>query len=306
VRTEPTQPERTRYSGWERCYRLSNGLVELVATADVGPRVIHFGALNGPNQFYVQPDELGRTGDPGWRLYGGHRLWQAPEDPNQTYASDNAPVSADARGGRLRLTQPVDPTTGIRKEIELRLAVGAAVARVTHRLHNAGTGAVELAPWAITVMAGGGRALLPLPKRASFPDHIAPTSALVLWPYTELNDPRWRWGKECISLEHDPQRATPQKVGIAHAPGWIGYARDGWLFLKTFEPDRQRPYPDYNSCIQAFVNGHYLEIETLGPLVRLAPGEAVEHVEHWRLFSDVPPLQDDADVARHVWPKLAA
>ena len=36
--------ERTSYGGWPNCYRLSNGLIDLVVTADVGPRIIRLGA----------------------------------------------------------------------------------------------------------------------------------------------------------------------------------------------------------------------------------------------------------------------
>ena len=49
-----------------------------------------------------------------------------------------------------------------------------------------------------------------------------------------------------------------------------------------------------------------LEVETLGPLVALPPGAAVEHVEHWFLFRDVPMPNDDADVDRTLMPKIEA
>lgn len=48
-----------------------------------------------------------------------------------------------------------------------------------------------------------------------------------------------------------------------------------------------------------------LELETLAPLTLLRPGDAVDHVEHWFLFRDVPEPRDDADVDRHVMPRVA-
>jgi hypothetical protein len=62
------------YAGWERCVRLSNGIVELVATMDVGPRIIRFGFIGGDNEFKEYPEMLGKTGGDEWRIYGGHRL----------------------------------------------------------------------------------------------------------------------------------------------------------------------------------------------------------------------------------------
>ncbi|PJB69670.1 MAG: hypothetical protein CO095_09715, partial [Armatimonadetes bacterium CG_4_9_14_3_um_filter_58_7] len=35
--------EQTKYKDFEKCYRMTNGGVELIATSSVGPRVIHFG-----------------------------------------------------------------------------------------------------------------------------------------------------------------------------------------------------------------------------------------------------------------------
>lgn len=39
--------EKVPYGGWQNCYKVSNGVVELVATADVGPRLIRFGFVGG-------------------------------------------------------------------------------------------------------------------------------------------------------------------------------------------------------------------------------------------------------------------
>jgi len=36
--------QKTEYKGWKNCYRVSNGEVELIVTADVGPRVIRTGS----------------------------------------------------------------------------------------------------------------------------------------------------------------------------------------------------------------------------------------------------------------------
>src|SRR5882724_5504614 len=38
---------------------------------------------------------------------------------------------------------------------------------------------------------------------------------------------------------------------------------------------------------ETFTNNEFLEIETLGPMTKLLPGETVEHVAHWALFRNV-------------------
>ena len=47
-----------------------------------------------------------------------------------------------------------------------------------------------------------------------------------------------------------------------------------------------------------------LEVEALGPVVTLQPGDSVEHVEEWLLFRDVPEPYSDADVGKFVLPRL--
>ncbi|HTM49128.1 MAG TPA: hypothetical protein VL285_10620, partial [Bryobacteraceae bacterium] len=65
------------------------------------------------------------------------------------------------------------------------------------------------------------------------------------------------------------------------------YFLRGELFVKQYEADPGRTYPDMGASYETFANGEALELETLGPLERLAPGESLTHVERWRLFRDV-------------------
>ena len=96
--------EVVEFGGWPNCIRLSNERMELIATTDVGPRIIRLGFVGGQNLFKTFDETLGQTGGDEWHSYGGHRLWVAPEDRNRTYAPDNAPVEDffDERCGACR------------------------------------------------------------------------------------------------------------------------------------------------------------------------------------------------------------
>jgi hypothetical protein len=41
------------------------------------------------------------------------------------------------------------------------------------------------------------------------------------------------------------------------------------------------------SAYETFTNGMFLELETLGPIQDVAPGQTIEHREDWTLFRDV-------------------
>lgn len=124
------------YGGWENCFRLSNGRVELVLTGDVGIRIIRFGFAGQENEFYEDPAQLGKVGGTEWRSYGGHRFWHAPEASPRTYSPDNQPVQVNQHGDFVRVTQAVEPLTGLQKELDIFLDEQNPHVKVVHRLTN--------------------------------------------------------------------------------------------------------------------------------------------------------------------------
>ena len=295
--------ETITYQGWPTCYRMRNDLIELIVTGDVGPRIIRCGFVDGENLFYEAPELRGQRGGEAWVNYGGHRLWHAPEAVPRTYAPDNTPITVEALDdGGTRFTQLVEPTTGIEKAMDIRLDADAPRVTVIHRLRNVNLWPVELAPWALSVMAAGGRAIVPLPPRGSHRDNLLPTGSIALWPYTDLRDQRWTWGTQYVLLQQNPDSEKPQKAGFNVPDGWVAYWLRGALFVKTFTPQTGATYPDLGSQVECFTNARMLEVETLGPMTRLEPGAAVEHVEQWHLVADIPEPETDADVDAYVVP----
>jgi hypothetical protein len=292
--------EKTDYKGWKDCYLLTNDIVELIAVADIGPRIIRFGFVGGENQFVEMEETLGLTGGEEWRRYGGHRLWHAPEAQPRTYYPDNHPVPARIESDRLILSQDVEQTTGVKKEIEISLDPSKPKVELVHRLHNHNIWPIEIAPWALTVMAAGGKAIVPLPPRGFHSENLLPTSSIAIWPYTNMSDPRWYWGNQFVFLDQDPSKPSPQKVGFYVVDGWVGYLREGVLFLKLFEFDPQVNYPDRNSNFELFTNDQILELETMGGLVTLAPEEHVSQKETWLLKKDIGRIQTETDAVKVV------
>ena len=65
-------------------------------------------------------------------------------------------------------------------------------------------------------------------------------------------------------------------------------------------------YADFGCNFETFTNEDMLEVESLGPLARIEPGAAVEHVENWFLFRNVPMPANDREVDRNVLPRVGA
>jgi hypothetical protein len=172
------------------------------------------------------------------------------------------------------------PGINLQKEIEVTLAAAGTHVSVTHRIRNVGRDVTEIAPWALSVMAGGGKAILPLPPRAPVAkDRLLPEGVMALWSYTDLADSRWAIGTKYIQLQQNSKpagRFNEQMGGIYNPSGWGAYFRGGHLFVKKTE-----------------VNRGSLELETLGPLQNLEPEQTIEHTEEWWLFKDVPAGEGD-------------
>jgi hypothetical protein len=153
-------------------------------------------------------------------------------------------------------------------------------------------------------MAPGGKAIVPLPPSATHEERLTPANSVTLWAYTDMSDPRWTWGRKHVTLAQDSGATTPQKAGFMVTDGWAAYAREGHLFVKEFDYLEDERYPDFGCSVEVFTDADMLELETLGPLVRLRAGEAVEHVERWRLFRDAPLPAGEADLDAYVLPKI--
>lgn len=302
--------ERTTYRGWQNAYKLRNDHVQVIVLADVGPRIIWYGFCDKENELHEVPADAGLTGGKEFRLYGGHRLWVSPELPG-TYYPDNDRVVVNENGDRARFIAPPEsspPGNDLQKEMEITLARETSEVTIHHRVTNRGTRTAHIAPWTPTMMRPGGRAILPFSPRAAMDnDHLQPVGVLGIWSYTDFSDSRWTLGREFIQLQ---QLSTPagkfqeQMTGLYHPGGWAAYFREGNLFVKRAPAIAGRQYPDYGCNLEVFTNPDFLEVETLGPLCALAPGESVSHVEQWWLFGSVPTGESEEWIRDSICPLI--
>ena len=296
--------EKIPYAGWPNCYRLSNGEVELIVTSDVGPRIIRYGFEGGQNFFVELEEDLGKTGGDNWRLYGGSRLWVGPEDPVYSYGADNDPVQIEISGSRLTAQAPVEHT-GVQKAIAVELSDEGSAVRVVYTLANRTIWPLRVATWVLTMMAPGGAGITTLPPRGTHPEVLAPTNPLIVFAFTNMADPRWTWLEKYIVLQQDPQNADPEKIGLFNPATRGAYLLNGELFVKKFAASPEGEYPDMGASYETFTNERFLEIETLGPLRTLQPGESIDHVEEWSLHRPVAvDSWDDAELDRVLAPYL--
>lgn len=267
---------------------LDNSLIHIETLANAGPRITHLSVPGGKNLLAKLPNQVmltSRYGD--FHFLGGHRLWHSPESIPRTYIPDNDGVTVEELPDGLKLKGPTEPGTGISKTIEVCLSPNRAAATLTHILRNDGLWNVEFAPWAVTMMRqDGGVAILPQPHEKVDPDGLLNNRILAIWPYTRINDPRLVLRDDFI-LINTSALLPALKIGYYNPDGWLAYWLDGVLFRKTYDVHPGEPYPDGGCTAETYCDDKFIELETLGPLTKLAPGSSVTLTETWELFDSL-------------------
>lgn len=217
---------------------------------------------------------------------GGHRLWHSPEAMPRTYIPDTGELKITDLPDGVVLEAKTELGTAIRKQIEIRLAADMPSATLTHTLINDGLWPVELAPWAITQFRLGGTVIMPMTVGNVDPAGLLPNRQITLWPYSRINDPRLKLDDSFVLFKADAS-LPPFKLGYYDPNGWTAYWLEGVLFRKTCEVRAGLSYPDGNCSSEMFCNDRFVELESLGPLDVVQPGESIVHMETWELFDSL-------------------
>jgi len=290
---------KKEYKGWDNCIEVSNGIIDLIAVTDIGPRIIRFGFVGKENEFCEVEDQVGTAGGNEWKIYGGHRLWDSPEHKPRTYEPDNFKIEYFEKENGIILRQPVEPNTKMLKEIEIIMSPDKAEVTLLHRITNKGLWPVELSVWSLTVMATGGKEIIPHTAKDT---GLLPNRMISIWPYTKLNDPRVYWGEKYITLQQNTNAKTPFKIGLPNESGWAAYLNHGNAFIKKYQHIPNAVYPDFGCSFETYTCDYMTEIESLSPFKKLEPDDFIEHTETWTLFSDVEVVSSEGDIDKIILP----
>ena len=295
-------PEIISYRGWDNTLRLANDDIELLVTTDVGPRILVYKTPIGENVLKTFDDQLGSSGEEEWCIRGGHRLWLAPEDAVLSYHLDNSPAvwRYDTFSGEVVVESTQRSPQRIRKTLGILSAAQGSRVSLRHTVVNESDQPITLAVWALTVMQPQGLEIIPQPPFGEHPRDLLPNRSIVLWAYTDISDLRLTLGTKFWLLRQAVDY-PPIKIGLAFREKWIAYVLSDTLFIKTFDYDPNAVYPDGGCNFETFANSEMLEIESLGPLVTLQPGESTNHHETWNLFPLAENVAIESEEALAEW-----
>lgn len=279
--------KRIDFMGFKGALELNNGIVKLIVSVDVGPRVLFYGFVNGQNFFHIFADQSAPINDDQWHSYGGHRLWYAPETAARTYYPDNAPVDWTFENNTLTLNCPDETSRWLGKKIQITMDENSTRVQVDHVLKNIGMWPLKVSLWSISVMAPGGTLKVPqtpyIPHGGGSGETFAPGRSIVLWPFTPMDDPRFCWGSKFVEMRQDNQYDSKLKFGMLNEQKYALYELNGEVFRKEFDCFADQTYPDMNCNCEFFTMPDFLEVESLSPMLELVEGQSATHTEVWSL-----------------------
>ncbi len=271
--------ENITYEGHE-CVNFSNGTIDLYIPKHFGPRIFFAGFKGGKNMFGVVPDVGLKTSLGKWNIYGGHRLWIAPEITPDTYYPDNDDVVIEERGREIAVSQS-QRKINIKKEMVLSFQ-GKNKVKVVHNVYNTGIRPREFAVWALSLMRTGGFAIVPQSTEKEDKGGFLPNKNLVTWAYTDVTDKRFKQTPKFNFVKQGGPK--PFKIGQRIPLGWSAYCNGGDLFVTRFKFERGETYPDFLSNVEIYSCDKFLEVETIAPLRKMDGGTCATYVETWEFY----------------------
>ncbi|RQN09438.1 DUF4380 domain-containing protein [Aeromicrobium camelliae] len=232
-----------------------------------------------------------------WSNYGGDKTWPAPQGwsgPGEWAGPpdpvlDSGPYRWETRrdpsgAAVITLTSADDPRSGLRIEREFTVSPGESAYRVRLVATNTGAEPVRWALWNVTQRAAGD------PGGGGVWVGVDPADPRTVELAVGTGAPTYDLaGAGVIAVPHQD---VVGKLGFPTASGWLAHAAGGSTTTQVVEVDPAGEYPDEGSRVEVWMeypldhplphlddlqpSSRIVEVEVLGPLVDLAPGEATE------------------------------
>ncbi len=187
-----------------------------------------------------------------------------------------------------RFTSPRDPATGIQllRDYSLEKAgpKGQSISlRCVQTMMNNANEVREIGHWGRSFSPGGGICLIPLAGKSKFPSQYAmyEDSAII---NVKPQDDQIRVRDGFLEILAPPRKP---KLGFDTTAGWFAYLMpNSTLFVKRFPVDANRVYGEAAGLTLSvwYPQGARIELEPIGPLEHLKPGEVARFHEEWTLL----------------------
>ena len=284
----PVEIKEQNSNKWGKYISIKNGAIELHITIDSGPRIVFF-SLEGKENLLLQ-------GGNNIPTLFGHHVWFHPETVNIPYQLEVESVVYSVLSDGVRLISPKQDGDIFELSIDIIIAPDVKDVMIVHRAQNKSKEHQTLSLYTNTYMKKDG--LLVVPQNASEEESLFPNRTLSLWPYSQLDDPRFLFGNQYVTLRQNTENETPFQFGINNHAGWAAYILPKATFVKRYIHNRTAHYPDFGCSFEAYTDKNYLSMKSISPIYKIEPKETIKHVENWSIFetTSCPPAKEEKTI----------
>lgn len=283
--------KRVAHHGWAGSWLISNGIVEVIVVPQIG-RVMQFRLLGDADGTFWENRALDGRQHPAapgqWLNFGGDKCWPSPQsswtlhqdhDWPPPHALDGLPMQACLAAETLVLTSTVDAVWGIQVVRHIRLLPNQPVLHIRTEYRKLAGPPIRTGVWTITQFQEPEQICVLLASPSKLKSGYislldAPPAAL------QIHD----LGIERKVLSLQRHRNAYTKIGADGASlAWIGRT----CVVRMDVVPRPGEYPDGGCLTDVYTNPdplQYVELETLGPLHLMAPGDCIHQNVRYTIF----------------------
>lgn len=293
-------------AAWDSAVVLKNGIITLAAVPKIGGRVMQYDLGTHPS-IYIHKSMIGKSIVSGDSMVGGFRQlpspqsdFQWPSPPKVDFGIYTCTIlENNADSAVISLLSPIEDSNldkykthkGLQFKRDITLYKGTSRVKVVMTMYNKGQQSMTHGIWDITQSLCSNNDLADLEN---------------FWVYFQRYQQSTLGGnKGFVQYENAATGAAAQwipdaapgnimgaqfkklrgKIGADCRAGWICFndRYDAYAYVKTFNYQNGKSYPDSGASVQVYTypNMNMLEVEVLGPLSTIAPGDSVTLEENW-------------------------
>ncbi len=211
----------------------------------------------------------------------GAFFWPAPQHrwqptanwpPPHSFTDSAYKASLDVTTGAMILVGPPNPYTKLRVTKRFSFDTVANSFVLTYATTNTATdSARHFAPWEIS--RGFSGSLLFFPKATKF-KFVNPTGSGLRPDLPLAMDDSLGWYL-------DDGKYNDNKFFRDGAEGWLAQLKDSLLFVKNYEDVDSARFAPWESDIEGYTSGSFIENEVLGPWTAIKPGDSLVWTVRW-------------------------
>ena len=274
------------YVGYSNCIKLENKNTRVILGPHCGGRILEYSWKN-KNAIYLDPAH------DGWMYHAdkpeidpsGGRFDIGPENiipkHSKLWLGKWKAEIIDSHSARLISLE--DDVTGTQLTREFQLDKLSSRLTCKQIIKNVSNETKTFCHWGRTFAVGGGICVIPLTQNSRFPKKYIMYGPGPVMNY-QPNDPNVRVRDGMLEIIGTPKRP---KLGMDTYTNWFCYLmKNDLMFIKCYPTYPNRVYNEMAALTISiwYYKDKVCELEPIGPMENISPGQSVSFTEEWRII----------------------